>query len=102
MNPLLISGVALNTFIIWAFRMPEPTFVNPLLYSVLAPQLIGLVLIAMGYSRAGARAVLIGSILMIPAGLLGAFGARRVLDELADSEFEAGLDDELERSPSHA
>ncbi len=51
-------------------------------------QILGMALIAAGVRRAGAYVVMTGSLPMIPTGLVGAFGARKVLDSLAAEEFE--------------
>jgi hypothetical protein len=52
-------------------------------------QALGILLIPCGGRRIGARMALIASIMFVPVGLIGALGARRVLDALSREEFEA-------------
>lgn len=88
MHPALVVGVLLNTLLAFFVRNPEMPGLDVLLAVLLAPQYVGLILIAAGRRRWGARVVLISTLLLIPIGLVAAFGARQLLEDLDREAFE--------------
>ncbi len=54
----------------------------------MAVSVVGTILIACGQKRAGAITVIVGAIGFVPIGLLAVVGARRVLDSLANEQFQ--------------
>lgn len=88
MNPLLTIGVALT----WGlaallFASVGGHLLTVSLVVLAATQSVGLVLIAAGRRQLGAWLVLWPAFLVVPTGLVAAFGARRVLDEQAMDRF---------------
>lgn len=87
MNPLLLGGVVANAICAGGVWLVHGALVQWML-PFLALSLVGLTLIALGYQRAGAFAVIAGSLAFIPLGIVAIAGARRVLDAHTRQEFE--------------
>ena len=90
MNPLLMVGVVLNSLVTLSlFAADEyPPFIAQTMSIFDAISLLGIMMILFGAKKAGAITAFIGCVVFIPLGLIGAIGARRVLDELNREEFE--------------
>ena len=56
--------------------------------------LIGCFVAGSGSKKVGAYMIIGGAILFVPAGLVAAFGGKRILNEVNEEEFKAELDDE--------
>jgi hypothetical protein len=54
----------------------------PVLFNIM-----GLIMIQMGQKIMGARVFMISSAILTPIGLIGAFGARKIIDEEKKKEF---------------
>ncbi|MDX1804792.1 MAG: hypothetical protein R3292_11975 [Alcanivorax sp.] len=67
---------------------PQPLAIFMTLF--LALNLVGVLMIAAGSARAGSWLFLVGSIGFIPIGLVGATGARAMLDEMNRTQFDKG------------
>lgn len=89
MKPLILTGCLVTGALAALFlQVPELRVLGWLAAAHAVVQAAGQLLIALGQRRLGAWIVLWGSLPIIPAGLLGAFGARGVLDELEVEEFQ--------------
>lgn len=89
MNKLIPIGCTVSAVMAaWMLADSELVAVGYILTGLAILQILGMALIAAGVRRAGAYVVMTGSLPMIPLGLVGAFGARQVLDSLANEEFE--------------
>ena len=58
-------------------------------FACIAVAAIGGLLAATGSSRLGAWLVIAGSVIFVPLGLVAIFGARKLLDQENDADFEA-------------
>jgi hypothetical protein len=86
-NPLLLGGVVANAICAGGVWLVHGALVQWML-PFLALSLLGLTLIALGHQRAGAFAVIGGSLAFVPLGIVAIFGARRTLDAHTTREFE--------------
>lgn len=90
MNALLLLGVAANFLFAGLTTVSgEYPWLGPVLLALAGVSGLGVVLIAAGQKRAGAITVIVGSIAFVPLGLLAVVGARRVLDALNTTQFQA-------------
>ena len=91
MNKLIATACILSPLLI-ALVLTHPYGENAAIFVGLltAVQWLGAAIIVAGDRRVGAWLVMAGSVPMVPAGLFGVFGARRVLDQLSEEEFEHG------------
>ncbi len=93
MNRLIVLGCLISGLItgcLW--RDPELGALALVVGTLTLGQMMGVTLIATGHRRAGAVIVLASSVALIPAGLIGALGARRLLDAVNLEVFEARRD----------
>lgn len=58
-------------------------------FACIAVAALGGLLAATGSSRLGAWLVIAGSVIFVPLGLIAIFGARKLIDQENDAEFEA-------------
>jgi hypothetical protein len=89
MNPLLLVGIAINC-VVTAFLAisGEYSFLWMIMAAFVGLSIVGAILIATGNRKIGAILAIIGCVPFVPIGLVGAFGARKVLDELKQDEFD--------------
>ena len=88
MNSQIGVGLVLNGVVAFsAFGAATVLGVIMSLFWVLS--VFGVILLLGGARRKGAILVLIGCVPFVPIGLIGAMGARKILDELVRLEFEA-------------
>lgn len=89
MNRWIVLGMPVGSLISAALLLEPDRFgLAVVLFGFVLLQLLGSTLILSGVRRAGAILVLVGNLAFVPAGLIGALGARRLLDDLARDEFE--------------
>lgn len=85
-NILLAVGLAIHALITLG------TLTHPILAIVmgafLALNVIGLALIASGQQKKGAWVYIVGCVGFVPIGILGMLGARGILNEVSQGEFE--------------
>ncbi len=67
--------------------VPDYNFLAYFLDSIVLFNVIGLLIIASGRKILGARIFMISSAILVPIGLIGAFGARKVIDEVKKKNF---------------
>ncbi|TPN85098.1 hypothetical protein [Aquimarina algicola] len=48
---------------------------------------IGVIIIILGKPKIGSTIFLIGSVLFVPIGLIGVFGARKILNQIKEEKF---------------
>lgn len=81
MNCLIVTGCILSTLTAAVLAADPDLVLLAFLVGVLAAlQVVGAIAIACDQTRLGARLMLIGSVPLIPLGLVSAFGAVRALD----------------------
>lgn len=90
MNGLVIGGIALNSLVVFAVAVTGeyPAALVAIMAGCVALSASGALLVGAGRRRPGAILVMIGCVAFIPLGLVGAWGARQVLDQMAHEEFE--------------
>lgn len=87
-HQLIIAGCAISSLITFLLARDPDLRIPAWVVGILAAfQILGLLLIACGQLRLGSRIVMFASLLIIPAGLPGAIGARRLLDAAELAEF---------------
>ncbi|MTI27232.1 hypothetical protein [Fulvivirga kasyanovii] len=87
-NTQMILGFAIHCILALITSIePEYPFIPYFFGIVVVFNIIGLMLIKTGKTRPGAMVFLISSGLLVPIGLIGAMGARKVLDKLKKDEF---------------
>lgn len=83
-NGMMIAGVIINSIIL-IFNAANPDY-GAVIGAILAPfiilSIIGLIVSGTTDKKAGPMMVLIGSVVFVPIGLIGAMGARKVLDRM--------------------
>ncbi len=89
MNGLIIASVVINGIltVITAANPEMPGAFTAIMGLFVALSVIGAIMISSGSKKGGAIMVIVGCIFFIPIGLIGVFGARKVLDELKRAEF---------------
>jgi len=90
MNGLLILGVVLNGLLVAGVGMSGeyPAGLTMVMGACWALCLLGVMMVAGGARKAGAIMAVIGCVVFVPLGLVGAFGGRKILDALKQEEFE--------------
>jgi hypothetical protein len=84
----MIIGVIIHTLIALIFiNDPEYSFLGFGIGVIVLVNILGMLLMAAKKTILGARIFMISSILMVPIGLIGALGARKVIDEKKKQEF---------------
>jgi len=91
MNGLLVFGIAVDAGVVALLGLSgeAPWILTVILGVFWVISVVGVVLIAAGVRRPGAYVVLVGCLVFAPIGLIGALGARKVLDAVAQEAFEA-------------
>jgi len=85
--PLAIPiGILANALLVAAVWSEIPVLGAVLMLANLVA-VAGAALVLGGQRKLGARTVVAGSILFVPLGLIAVFGARRLLDDVAEDEF---------------
>jgi len=88
--PFLIPlSLVINTAIALMVSSEQPTLAL-ILGGLIGVGVIGCGLILAGHRRWGAYAVMVSTVPMVPIGLIGAFGARQVIDGLNKERFQLG------------
>jgi hypothetical protein len=90
MNTQLVLGTALNLALAAVVKLTgEYSWLGTVLLAFGLVVVLGLGLVAAGQRKAGAYVVLVGSIAFVPLGIVAIFGARKLLDELGQEQFQA-------------
>ena len=92
LNGLLVAGFVIDIFVSFGLYANYSSRISPrILLLVLIPSIAllaaGMAMIARNKAKAGAIVYIIGSIVFMPIGLVGGFGARKVFDELKQKEI---------------
>ena len=91
LNGLMITGVILN--IVFGFMAAAGYPDMPALAVVMAIfaiiSIIGLIVSGISRGKVGPILVIVGSVVLVPLGLVAVFGARKALDALKQEEMEA-------------
>jgi len=72
---------------------PEYGFISYFVAAAVVLNLIGMAIIKSGKKKEGAWVFLISSALLVPIGLIGAFGAHKIIDEEKKQKFYNSLND---------
>jgi hypothetical protein len=90
LNGYLVGGLVANAVVssVVALGHPDMPVLPYIFLPILALGLLGLLLIASGSRRIGARIFLVASVVFVPLGMIGIAGARRVLDQLEQESLE--------------
>lgn len=81
-KPQMIAAVVIHALIALSFLGdPEYSFLFYFVAAIVLANVIGILLIVSDKKTLGAKVFLISSAVMVPIGLIGAFGARKILDE---------------------
>lgn len=90
MNGLILVSIVINVIVAASLssdpQLPGGFTLFMGLFVVIS--IVGAIMIAAGSRKPGAIMVIIGCITFVPIGLIGVFGAKKVLDELARENFE--------------
>ncbi len=88
LNKQMILAVVIHVIItiIYIFD-PEYSFIAYISGAIVLFNIIGIVMIQLGNKTAGARIFMISSALLVPIGLIGAMGARKIIDEEKRKDF---------------
>jgi hypothetical membrane protein len=92
MNGGMIGGIIVNALVVLAVGAlgEYPAKLAMVLAVPVALSVLGAILVGVGQRKVGAWLVMIGCVVFVPIGLIGALGGRKVLDQLRQEEFEAG------------
>ncbi len=84
----MIIAIIVHSIIALSFLAdPEYSFLSIVVGVLVLINIIGVVLIQSGKKMAGAKVFLVASALMVPIGLIGVFGARKIIDEETRKNF---------------
>jgi len=88
MNRWIVTGCAVSTLVSLLLATDSQLEVLACVAGVFALlQFVGAALVHLGARKPGARLVLIGTAFFLPSGLIGMWGARKVLDQLTEERF---------------
>ena len=89
MNGLAIAGVIVNCIMVLVVTQQGdlPSIFIVIMGGFAALSVVGAALAASDKKKPGAIMIIVGSIAFVPIGLIGAFGAKKILDELKRAEF---------------
>ncbi len=88
----MIIGVIIHTLMsLILINDPEYSFLGYGIGVIVLVNILGMLLMASKKTILGARIFMISSILMVPIGLIGALGARKIIDEKKKEEFYNNL-----------
>ncbi len=93
MNGLIIASIIINAVVSIGVGQNYPEdqgAIIAVLACFVVLSIIGAVMIASGSKKPGAILVTIGCIVFVPIGLIGVFGAKKVLDEVKRETFQRG------------
>jgi hypothetical protein len=87
---MLPIGVLINALVatVICASGEYPDVLGQIMFGFVALSIAGIVLVAAGSRRTGAIVAMIGSVVFVPIGIIGAIGARKILDQLKQEEFE--------------
>lgn len=85
---LIVVSMVVNGLVMFSTLDSMPGLIW-LFGPALGLQALGAILVLAGSRKPGAYCVIAGAIAFVPIGLIGAFGARKVLDQLSKEQFEA-------------
>lgn len=87
-NPQMIVATIVHA-VIGVFMIDDPHYggLAIVIGAIVMFNIIGILLVVMGYKVAGARIFMIASIILVPIGLIGVFGARKILDKVKKDKF---------------
>lgn len=87
-NKQMIIALAIHiVMVLFSLLDPEYSITTYITGGVLFFNLIGILLILLNKKIIGARVFLVSSVILVPIGLIGAFGANRILDEEKKKNF---------------
>ncbi len=87
-NKQMIIGLVIHIIIALCYLgSAEYAIIIYLAGSIVLVNVIGLLIIASGNKLLGARVFMISSAIFMPIGLIGAFGARKIIDEEKRKNF---------------
>lgn len=86
-NALVIAGLIINVLVALSFSINPDLgdIAKPVMLFMLvswAVSVIGAVMVATTGKKAGAILIIIGCVLFVPIGLIGVFGAKKILEEI--------------------
>lgn len=88
MNRWIVTGCAVSTLVSLLLATDPQLEVLACVAGVFALlQFVGAALVQQGARKPGALLVLIGAAFFLPSGLIGMWGARKVLDQLTEEKF---------------
>ncbi len=87
-NKQIIFAVVIHVVLGFIFLSdPEYSIIGYLAGLIVLLNLIGILLIKSGKTMLGAKIFLVSSAVMVPIGMIGALGARKIIDEEKRKEF---------------
>jgi hypothetical protein len=87
-NKQMIIALIIHVLIALSFISdPDYSFLFYFVGVLVLFNIMGLIMIQMGQKIMGARVFMISSAILTPIGLIGAFGARKIIDEEKKKEF---------------
>ncbi len=90
MNKLIVISIIINALATVGIADRDPELQGVVMFifgSFVALSVFGAVMISSGNRRTGAILAIIGCVAFVPIGLLGVYGAKKVLDEVKREEF---------------
>jgi hypothetical protein len=85
---LVFLGIAANAFASFSIFEQWP-MLGLFSFACIGVAVLGGLLAATGSTRLGAWMVIAGSVIFVPLGLVAIFGARKLIDQENDADFEA-------------
>ncbi|MDM8162074.1 hypothetical protein QUH73_19810 [Labilibaculum sp. K2S] len=87
-KPQMIVAVIIHSLMALSFLGdPDYSFLSYLVGAIVLCNIIGIVLITTNKKILGAKIFMISSAILVPIGLIGAIGARKIIDEEKKKNF---------------
>lgn len=87
-NGQMIAAAIIHTLLTLFLSVdPEYSFLALFTGAIVLTNLLGMALIASGHKKTGAKIFMLSSLLLVPIGAIGAFGARKIIDQEAKEKF---------------
>jgi len=84
----MFIAVAIHVLVtIILYLDPKYSVVSYVMAPAVLANFIGMLMIRMGHFVAGARVFLVSSVIFVPIGIIGALGARKIIDEEKRKDF---------------